>query len=117
MVHRPSILFLLQKFSRTDGRKGGSLVYDWCVVDLLVNTNGLVDDGGLDGLTLDDRLDGLVDMVVLVLIHVLPEIRLAPLYVELSLHVLVHRALLVKLVLVFGEHLLFVLSGDGIGCG
>lgn len=50
-------LLLLQKLLVADGWEGSSLVDDGGLVDLLVNGNGLVDGGGLDGLSLDDWLD------------------------------------------------------------
>lgn len=42
---------------------------DRSVVDLLVDTSGVVDDRRLDGLLLDDRLHSLMDMVVLVFVY------------------------------------------------
>ena len=39
------------------GRKRSGLVHDRCVVDGLVNGVGVVDDGWLDSLPLDDGLD------------------------------------------------------------
>ncbi len=52
-----SSLLLLEEVRHANGRKGGSLVDDGCVVDLFVDTDGLVKDGGLDGLSLDHGLD------------------------------------------------------------
>ena len=48
---------LLEEVRVRDGREGGRLVDDRGVVDLLVDGRGVVDGGGLDGFTLDDRLD------------------------------------------------------------
>lgn len=45
------------------------LVNDRSVVNLLVNGDGGVNVGVLDGLPVDDRLDGLVDVVVDVLLR------------------------------------------------
>jgi len=51
-----------------------------------------------------------VDVVVLVLVHVLTKVGLGPLNIAGRLHVLVHRALLVKFRLVLWEHLFLVLA-------
>lgn len=50
-------LLLLQELLVGDGWQGGSLVHDGCLIDLFVDRNGLVDGGGLDGLSLNDRLN------------------------------------------------------------
>jgi hypothetical protein len=109
-------------------------VDDRCVMDLLVNANGLVYNCRLDRLTLNDGLDckacqyrtrgtektaltSLVDVVVLVLVDVLTKVRGRPLGVELSLRVLVHGALLVELRLVLREHVFLVLAGHGLSGG
>lgn len=52
-----AILLLLEEFSSRDGWEGSSLVNDWCIVNLLVHTDGLVYNSRLEGLTLNDRLD------------------------------------------------------------
>lgn len=45
-----------------NGGQDGVLVDDGSVVDLLVDGDGGVNVGVLDGLTVDDGLDGLVDL-------------------------------------------------------
>ena len=47
----------LEEVGVGDGREGGRLVDDRGLVDLLVDGLGVVDGGGLDGLSLDDGLD------------------------------------------------------------
>lgn len=47
----------LQELLVADGGEGGGLVNNGSGVDPLVNGDGLVNSGGLDGLSLDDGLD------------------------------------------------------------
>lgn len=55
---------LLLELGHGDGREGGGGVVFCLVVVDFVDGVGRVDDGGLDGLLLDDGLDVLVDVVV-----------------------------------------------------
>jgi hypothetical protein len=55
------------KVLQRDGGQNGVLVNNRSVVNLLVDGDGGVNVGVLDGLPVDDRLDGLVDVVVNVL--------------------------------------------------
>lgn len=50
-------LLLFEEVLVRDGWEGGGLVNDRSVVDLLVDSSGVVDSGWLDGLLLDDWLD------------------------------------------------------------
>lgn len=50
-------LLLLEEVLVRNGWEGGGLVNDRGVVDLLVDSSGVVDSGWLDGLLLDDWLD------------------------------------------------------------
>jgi hypothetical protein len=47
----------LEELVVADGGEGGGLVNDGGGVNPLVNGDGLVDNGGLDSLSLDDGLD------------------------------------------------------------
>lgn len=47
----------LEELVVADGGEGGSLVNDGGGVNPLVNGDGLVNNGGLDSLSLDDGLD------------------------------------------------------------
>ena len=87
------------------------LVNDRSVVNLLVNGDGGVNVGVLDGLPVDDRLDGLVDVVVDVLggnggggLEL--TVGLADL-----LGVPVKGSLLLELLPVLGEHVVLGLPG------
>jgi hypothetical protein len=55
------------KVLQRDGGQNGVLVNNRSVVNLLVDGDGGVNVGVLDGLPVDNRLDGLVDVVVNVL--------------------------------------------------
>jgi len=103
-------LLLLQELSLGHGGQLGHLVDDRSFVESLVDANGVVDDGRLDGLTLDHGLDRLVDVVVLVGVDLSTEVGLSALHVVDNLLVGVLRALLVELLLVLGEHVLLVLT-------
>lgn len=105
---------LLEEFGLRDGWESSSLVDDRSLVDLLVDGLDVVDSGGLNSLTLDDRLDGLVDVVVLVSTNVGTQVGGGALSVGDDLLVPVLGALLVELGLVLREHVLLVLSLD---CG
>jgi len=107
----------LEEVGVGDGREGSRLVNDRSLVDLLVDSLGVVDSGGLDSLTLDDRLDGLVDVVVLVSVDVLTHVSGGSLSLTDDLLVAVLGSLLVELGLVLWEHVLLVLSLDDRGGG
>lgn len=55
--HGTARFLLLQELGLRDSRQGGGLVDNRGVVDLLVDGRGVVNDGGLDSLTLDNGLD------------------------------------------------------------
>ena len=109
------LALLLEEVGVRDGGESSGLVDDRSLVDLLVDSLGVVDSGGLDGLTLDDRLDGLVDVVVLVGADVGTKVGGRSLSVGDDLLVLVLGSLLVELGLVLWEHVLLVLSLNGGG--
>ena len=104
--------FLLEELLVGEGGEGGSLVNDRSLVDLLVDGGGLVDNGRLDRLALDDGLDGLVDVVVLMSVDVGADVSSGALGVKDVGGVLVEVALLGELGLVLGKHVLLVLA-DG----
>jgi hypothetical protein len=54
---RTRLGLLLEEVRVGNGRENGSLVDNGSVVDLLLDSDGVVDGGGLDGFTLDDGLD------------------------------------------------------------
>lgn len=124
-------LLLLQKLFMADGREGGSLMNDRSLVNLFVDRDGLMDSRGLNGLSLDNRLDceksdvfshtrprtrtGLVDVVVCVFLFKLSEVGAGPFGFARGAVVLVLVPHLVKLGLVLGDHLLLVLAHDGGG--
>lgn len=126
-VRRFGALLLLQEIGVREGRKNGRLVYNGRVVDLFMHSDSVVDRGGLDSLTLYDRLDcgvstvyqrrrdkrtSLVNVVVLVLIHMHTSVSCRSLNTPNLLSILVQRALLVQLLLVLGKHILLVLARD-----
>jgi len=108
-------LLLLEELGVGHGGELGHLVNDRSLVDFLVDAGGVVDNGGLDGLTLDHGLDRLVDVVVFVGVDVGTQVSVGALHVVDNLLVGVERALLVELLLVLGEHVLLVLSHNGGG--
>lgn len=63
LVEVRSIVGLGAELIKGDGGEGGGLVDDRCLVGNLVDGLGGVDGSGLNGLTLDNGSDGLVDVV------------------------------------------------------
>lgn len=57
-------LLLLEELLVADSGEGSSLVNDGSLVDSLVHRDGLVDGGGLDGFSLDDRLNYSLSVVI-----------------------------------------------------
>ena len=108
--HRTSRILLLQEIGVTDGWESSCLMDDRSIVDLLVDTDGLVNNSRLNGLTLDNGLNSFVNVVVLVLVNVLTKMSSRPLNIPSALHVLVHCTLLVQLSLMLGEHLLLMFT-------
>jgi len=100
------------KVLQRDSGQDGVLVNNRSIVDLLVDGDGGVNVGVLDGLPVDDRLDGLVDVVVDVLAgnggggnHVTVNI------ID-NLGVGVQVPLLLQLLPVLGEHVMLGLPGQ-----
>lgn len=62
-----------QEIGVADGWESSSLVNDRSVVNLLVDGDSVVDSCRLNGFTLDDRLNSLVDVVVFVFVNVCSE--------------------------------------------
>jgi len=98
-----------------NGWEGGGLVDNGCLVDLLVDGVGVVYNDWGDGLTLDNRLNSLVDVVVLVLVDVCSDVGGRSLNLANVLCVDVSSSLLVELGLVFWDHVLLVFTDDN-GC-
>jgi len=103
---------LVLKVLQRDSGQDGVLVNNRSIVDLLVDGDGGVNVGVLDGLPVDDRLDGLVDVVVDVLAgnggggnHVTVNI------ID-NLGVGVQVPLLLQLLPVLGEHVMLGLPGQ-----
>jgi len=99
------------ELGQRDGRQDGVLVNDRSVVNLLVNGDGGVNVGVLDGLPVDDRLDGLVDVVVDVLGGNGRGGGQASLGLTDLLGVPVEGSLLLELLPVLGEHVVLGLPG------
>jgi len=116
-VRHGSVVVTVQELVSGNGREGSSLVDDRCLVDLFRDGDGVVNRSRLDGFTLDNRLDGLVDVVVFVSPNMSAEMSTGSLDFSGVLEVLVHRPLLVEFLLVLGKHVLLVLAGDNGGHG
>jgi len=100
-----------------NGGQDGVLVDDGSVVDLLVDGDGGVNVGVLDGLTVDDGLDGLVDVVVDVLGGNGRGGSQSPVHITDLLGIPVKGPLLLELLPVLGEHIMLALPrnlGDDI---
>lgn len=82
------------------------------VLNPLVDGLGLVDNGGVNSLALNNRLDGLVDVVVLVLIESSTHVLSALFDRTSRSSVLSQVPLLRKSLLMFRSHFLLVFSGD-----
>jgi hypothetical protein len=82
------------------------------LTDSLNDGDGGMNVGGLDGLPLDDGLDGLVDVVVNVLVGNGRSSGQSPLSVSDSGGVLVSVPLLLELLPVLGEHVVLGFTDD-----
>lgn len=94
-----------------DSGEDGVLVNNRSIVNLLVDGDGGVDVSGLDGLLLDDWLDGLVDVVVDVLVGNRRSLNVRPLRLPNGSRIPVQVPLLVQLLLVLWEHVVLGLPG------
>jgi len=103
---------LLEELFMADSRESSGLVDNRGSINPLVDGDGLVNGGGLDGFSLDNGLDGLVDVMVLVLVGGDTNVGSASLGLTLDGGVLVSGPLLVELSLMLWVHLLLVLSSD-----
>lgn len=84
-------------------------------MDLFMDCSRVVDNGRLNGLPLDDRLNSFVDMVVLMLVNMGSQVSMRLLDIAGGLLVAVHSSLLLEGLLVLGKHLLLMLTDDGRG--
>lgn len=84
-------------------------------MDLFMDCSRVVDNGRLNGLPLDDRLNSFVDMVVLMLVNMGSQVSMRLLDIAGGLLVAMHSSLLLEGLLVLGKHLLLMLSDDGRG--
>jgi len=101
----------LKVLQRNSG-ENGVLVNNRGIVDLLVDGDGGVNVGVLDGLPVDDRLDGLVDVVVDVLGGNSGGGNHVPVNVINNLAVGVKVSLLLELLSVLGKHVVFRLPRE-----
>jgi len=97
---------------QTNSGEDSGLVYDRSIGDSLNDGDGGVNVGGLDGLPLDDGLDGLVDVVVNVLVGNGRSSGQSPLGVSDGGGVLVSVPLLLELLPVLGEHVVLGFTDD-----
>jgi len=101
----------LKVLQRNSG-ENGVLVNNRGIVDLLVDGDGGVNVGVLDGLPVDDRLDGLVDVVVDVLGGNSGGGNHVPVDIINNLAVGVKVSLLLELLSVLGKHVVFRLPSQ-----
>jgi len=101
----------LKVLQRNSG-ENGVLVNNRGIVDLLVDGDGGVNVGVLDGLPVDDRLDGLVDVVVDVLGGNSGGGNHVPVNIINNLAVGVKVSLLLELLSVLGKHVVFRLPRE-----
>lgn len=103
---------LLLERVQGDGGEDGVLMNNRSIVDLLVNGDGGVDVSRLDGLLLDDWLDGLVHVVVDVLVGNRRSLNVRPLRLPHGSRIPVQLPLLLQLLLVLRKHIVLRLPHD-----
>lgn len=84
-------------------------------MNLFVDCSRVMDNGRLDGLPLNDGLDGFVNVMVLMLVNMSSDISTRLFDLASGLLVAVQSPLLLEGLLMFGKHLLLVFTDDGRG--
>lgn len=84
-------------------------------MNLFVDCSRVMDNGRLDGLPLNDGLDGFVNVMVLMLVDMSSDISTRLFDLASGLLVAVQCPLLLEGLLMFGKHLLLVFTDDGRG--